>query len=63
MTTVFTSYMGKSIVKNSTIKIAVNNLPQIGTEKSILPFLDNEQRVAEIAEVDLDEYGKVGTPL
>jgi hypothetical protein len=38
MTTVFTSDTGKSIVRNSTVKIAINHLSHIGPEKSILSF-------------------------
>ena len=38
MTTVFTSDTGKSIVRNSTVKIAVNHLSHISPEKAILSF-------------------------
>jgi len=38
MTTVFTSDTGKSIVRNSTVKIAVSHLSHISPEKAILPF-------------------------
>jgi hypothetical protein len=38
MATVFTSDTGKSIVRNSTVKIAVNHLSQISPEKAMLSF-------------------------